>query len=108
MTEPFSIAAAGRAIDGAISRIVHDLVTPTPSTGEERDAAVRRYRVAREKTISIIRDLTQAQADFKPAPNVWSVSQNVEHLLLTEDLYRTQIQNLIALARRGGGTGIEL
>ena len=108
MSEPFSIASAGRALDGAISRIVHDLVTPAPSTGEERAAAVAKYRVAREKTISIIRDLTQAQADFKPAPNVWSISQNVEHLLLTEDLYRTQIQNLITLARRGGGRGIEL
>ena len=53
-------------------------------------------------------DLTQAQADFSAAPKVWSIGQNVEHLLLTEDLYRTQIQNLIDLARRGGKTNIDL
>jgi hypothetical protein len=108
MSEPFTLASAGRAIDGAISRIVHGLVTPDAAPAEERAAGFQQYRLAREGTISIIRNLSQVQADFKPASDSWSVSQNVEHLLLTEDLYRTQIQNLIALAKRGGDTNIEL
>jgi hypothetical protein len=108
MSEPFTLASAGRAIDGVISRLVHDLVTPALPPAEERSAAIDRYRTAREQTISIISNLTQTQADFKPAPNVWSVSQVVEHLLLTEDLYRTQIQSMIAKAKRGDGTNIDL
>ncbi len=95
MSEPFTLASAGRAIEGAISRLVHDVVTPALPPTEERTAAIARYRAAREQTISIIRDLTQTQANFKPAPEAWSVSQVVEHLLLTEDLYRTQMQNAV-------------
>jgi DinB superfamily len=108
MSDGFSLASAGRALDGAISRLVHDLVAPPPAPGEEWNTALAQYRSAREQTISIICDLTQAQADFSAAPNVWSIGQNVEHLLLTEKLYRTQIENLIDLARKGGKTNIDL
>jgi hypothetical protein len=108
MSDNFSLAAAGRALDGAISRLVHDLVAPPPPPGQEWSAALAQYRAAREETIAIIRDLSQAQADFSPAAGVWSIGQNVEHLLLTENLYRTYIQNLIDLARKGGKTDIEL
>lgn len=108
MNDDFSLSSAGRALDGALSRLVHGLVSHPAPPGEEWNAALAQYRAAREGTIAIIRDLTQAQADFTPAPKVWSIAQNVEHLLLTEDLYRTQIQILIDLARNGGKTNIEL
>jgi hypothetical protein len=108
MSEPFSLASAGRAIDGAISRMVHELVTPAAAPAQERTEALHQYRLARDGTLAIFGNLSQAQASFKPAPNVWSIGENVEHLLLTEDLYRTQIRDLIALARRGGGTNIDL
>src|SRR4051794_37469486 len=108
MSDTFSLASAGRALDGAISRLVHDLVAPPTPNGEEWNAALAQYRAAREKTIDIVRDLTQAQSDFSSAPGVWSIGQNLEHLLLTEDLYRTQIGNLIDLARKGGKTNIDL
>ena len=94
MSEPFTFGSAGRAIDGAISRLVHDVVTPAAAPAEERAAGLEQYRVARAGTIAIIRDLSPTQAQFKPAMNVWSISQNVEHLLLTEELYRTQMQRL--------------
>lgn len=108
MSDTFSIASAGRAIDGAISRLVHDLTAPPPPRGEERNRALAQYRAAREQTVALIRGLTQTQADFAPAANVWSIGQNVEHLLLTEQLYRTQMKEMIDLARKGGRTNIEL
>jgi hypothetical protein len=108
MSEGFSLAAAGRAIDGAISRLVQDLVAPPPPPGQEWNVAIAAYRAAREQTIVIIGDLTQAQADFFPGLKVWSIGQNVQHLLLTEDLYRTQIQNMIEMAKTGGKTNIDL
>jgi len=108
MSDIFSLRSAGRALDGAISRLVHGLTTAPPPPGEEWNRAIEQYRAAREETIAIIRDLTQAQADFRPALQVWSIGQNVEHLLLTESLYRRQMQNLIDLAGRGGKTDIEL
>jgi hypothetical protein len=108
MTEPFTLASAGRVIDGVVSRMVHDIVTPAAASAPERTAGLHQYRVAREGTLSIIRNLSQNQASFKPATNVWSIGEIVEHLLMTEDLYRAQIQDLIVLARRGGGTNIDL
>ena len=108
MAEPFSIAGAGRALDGAISRLVHDLTSAPPRPDEERIRALAQYRAAREGTLAIIRDLTQRQADFAPAANVWSIGENVQHLLLTEDLYRTQMRKMIEMARKGGAKNIDL
>ena len=108
MAGTFSITSAGRALDGAISRLVHDLTSAPAGPGEERTRALARYRAARDGTLAIIRDLTQAQADFSPAANVWSIGQNVQHLLLTEDLYRTQMRKMIDMARQGGATNIDL
>ena len=100
MSDTFSIASAARALDGAISRMVHDLVAPAPPPGQEWTAAAAKFRAVRERTIELIRDLTQEQADFSPAPNSWSAGQITDHLLLSEKLYRTQCQDLIALARQ--------
>jgi uncharacterized damage-inducible protein DinB len=108
MSSGFSIASLGLAIDGAISRLVHDLTSPPLPPGEERTRAIAKYRAARAGTLAIIRDLTQEQSDFFPARKVWSIGQNVQHLLLTEMLYRTQMQNLIDLAGKGGKQNIEL
>jgi hypothetical protein len=94
---------AGMAIDGAISRLVRDLTAPPLAPSEERRRAIEKFRVARETTVTIIRDLTQVQSDFSPGGKVWSIGQNVEHLLLTEKLYRTLMRNLIELARKGSG-----
>ena len=108
MSDGISLASAGRALDGAISRLVHDLIAPPAQPGQERGAAIAQYRAARERTVDIIRNLTQKQADFSPSPNVWSIGQNVEHLLLTEKFHRTQMRKLIDLAGKGSGTNIDL
>jgi hypothetical protein len=105
MSELFSAASLGMAIDGAISRLVHDLTSPQLAPREELERAIARYRAAREETLAIIQDLTQAHADFFPDTKAWSIGQNVEHLLLTEKLYRTLMQKLIDLAIRDGGHG---
>jgi hypothetical protein len=108
MSDTFFLVSAGRALDGAVSRLVHGLTAPPPPPGEEWNAAIGHYRAARETTAAIICDLSQEQADFAPANKVWSIGQNVEHLLLTETLYRTQMRNMIDLAQKGGRTNIEL
>jgi uncharacterized damage-inducible protein DinB len=104
----FSIASTGRAIDGAISRLVHDFTSPPLPPAAELSRAIAGFRAARERTLAIIQNVTQVQADFFPAKKVWSVGQIVQHLLLTEDLYRTQMQKLIDLASKGGKRNIEL
>jgi len=104
----FSLASAARLVDGAVSRFVNDLIAPPPAPGREFSAALAKYSAARDCTVALIADLTQEQSDFFPGPGVWSIGQNVEHLLLTERLYCTQFRNLIALARKGGDTNLAL
>lgn len=108
MSDAFSIGSAGRALDGIISRLVHDLTTPPLPFDQQRVQALSRFRGAREGTITIIRDLTQRQADFIPAPKAWSIGQNVQHLLLTEDLYREKMRTMIEMARKGKEKNIDL
>jgi hypothetical protein len=108
MSDGFSISTAARALDGAVSRLVHDLVAPPPHPGEEWRSALARFRAVRDKTLAMVRILTQKQIDFSPADGVWSIGQNIDHLLLSEKLYRTQIHRLIALAREGKATNIDI
>lgn len=108
MSDAFSIESAGRALDGIISRLVHDLTTPPLPFDQQRIHALARFRAAREGTIAIIRDLTQEQADFTPVPKSWSIGQNVQHLLLTEDLYRAKMRAMIEMARKGKEKNIDL
>jgi uncharacterized damage-inducible protein DinB len=58
-------------------------------------------RSARARTLAMIAGLTQAQMDFSPAPGKWSIGELVDHLLLSEQLYREQIAQLIELKKAG-------
>lgn len=111
MNDRLSVSSVGMAIDGAVSRLFRDLTSPRlPAVVEqnrEHHRAIAKYRAARAQTLVIIRDLTQTQADFSPAAKVWSTGQNVEHLILTEKLYRAQMRKLIDLARKGGRHGVK-
>jgi DinB superfamily len=55
----------------------------------------------REETLSLAASLTQVQADFRPAPGRWSAGEILDHLILSEKLYRQLISELIALAKAG-------
>jgi uncharacterized damage-inducible protein DinB len=108
MSDGFSISTAARALDGVVSRLVHDLVAPPPHPGEEWHSALARFHGVRDKTTAMLRVLTQKQIDFPPAEGAWSIGQIVDHLLLSEKLYRTQIEKLIAMAREGKETTIHI
>ncbi len=105
MNDRFSASSLGMTIDGAISRFLHDLTSPRRASGADHNPALARLRSARAQTLAIIQHLTQAQADFTPGAKVWSVGQNVEHLILSENLYRAQMRKLIDLARKAGRQG---
>jgi hypothetical protein len=105
---PFYPSSLSQAIDGAISRVVHGIVTPGQLPEQELKVAIREFSEVRERTLELVSDVTPAQAAFKPKPKVWSVGENLDHLLLTEQNYRAQMRRLIDLARAGKGTSINL
>jgi DinB family protein len=55
-----------------------------PTTSEERDFAAKHLRESRERFFQTVRGLTAEQLNYKPAPDRWSVGQNLEHVVLVE------------------------
>jgi hypothetical protein len=64
-----ALAAAG---DGAM----------TPA---ERSYLIEQLEISKKNMLASIEGLTEAQWKFKPAPNVWSVAECAEHIVLAED-----------------------
>jgi len=58
-------------------------------------------QAARNGTLSMTTGLSQVQMDFSPGVGVWSVGEILDHLLLTDQIYRHEIAQLIDLARTG-------
>ena len=58
----------------------------------DRDGAVsdslRLFTRVRSGTIRLVDGVTEEQAGYMPGPDAWSVAQILDHLLLTEALYR--------------------
>jgi uncharacterized damage-inducible protein DinB len=107
MSEPdrqsFS-AGALRMIDGAIS----GLVRATLSTPANLVSEVDRFRLIREKTLSLLGGLSESQAAWTSRQGTWSIAQIADHLLRSEELYRTQFNRLIAVALQGKSTSIQI
>jgi hypothetical protein len=55
-------------------------------TPEERRSACRYLRQSRQALQNVVQGLSDDQWNFKPAPEAWSVAENVEHLVLVEQM----------------------
>ena len=88
--------------------------TMTMGVGQRADRnsaianALRSFAEVRGATMRMVAGLTSDQASFTPGAGGWSVAQNLDHLLLTEALYRGQIRKLLDLAREGKKTNIDV
>jgi hypothetical protein len=65
-------AALAAAADGAM-------------TSAERSFLLEQLEASKKNMLASIEGLTDAQWRFKPAPNVWSVAECAEHIVLAED-----------------------
>ena len=66
------------------------------------DEWLDRHRVSREQTLELVRGTSQAQLDFRPAIDQWSIGEVLDHVALAEDRIRTEIQTAIEQVRAGG------
>jgi len=62
---------------------------------------LRLLEATREATLRQTAHLTPEQASRRPSPQAWSVAEVLEHLLISETLYREMIARLIGLYRSG-------
>src|SRR5262245_22020795 len=59
------------------------------------------FATTRARTLNMVRDLSQAEADARPAPGRWSVGEVLDHLVLAERFFRGEVRQLVGLARAG-------
>ncbi len=54
-------------------------------TKEERERAITDLQATRKLFLESVAGLSEAQWNFKPAPEVWSVAEAAEHIAVSED-----------------------
>jgi uncharacterized damage-inducible protein DinB len=64
-------------------------------------ADLAQLREVRNRTLEMTEGLSQAQADFSPGYNIWSIGEILDHLLLSEQTNRNEIAQLIELGKSG-------
>lgn len=66
-------------------------------TESERERALKYLAETRNGVTDAVKGLSEAQLNFKPAPDRWSVGETLEHIALTEGLFvqsiRPQLEN---------------
>jgi hypothetical protein len=58
---------------------------PQGLTKEERELAINDLQATRKLFLDSVAGLSEAQWNFKPAPDVWSVAEVAEHIAVSED-----------------------
>ncbi|MBI4877408.1 MAG: DinB family protein [Acidobacteria bacterium] len=66
-----------------------------PLSRGERDRAMSELHATRKRLLDAIASLSEAQWKFKPAPEVWSIAQIADHLVVSEAELFGMIQNKI-------------
>jgi hypothetical protein len=60
----------------------------------EQQSVVENLRKSHEGLISAVSGLSEAQLNFKPEPDAWSIANIVEHLAIIEDLVAWRLSQL--------------
>src|SRR5260370_28774793 len=73
-------------------------------TQAEKDKALQYLETTKKNVLEATKGLSEAQWNFKPAPDRWSVAQAVEHIGVAEGFIRAMLQAkmMIAPAVDGG------
>src|SRR5579864_8724945 len=61
----------------------------------ERSFLIEQLEKSKKDFLASIADVTAAQWKFKPAPEVWSVAECAEHIILAEDYLRGAAQGML-------------
>jgi len=67
-------------------------------TPEERNRAVKYLEKTRDEVLQATKGLSDAQWNFKPAPDRWSVAEIIEHIAATEDSLMDNVRNKVMKA----------
>ncbi len=84
------------------------LVSPAlraqPLTREDRAKAVKYLEKTRAGVFAATKGLSEAQWNFKPAPDRWSVAEVTEHIAAAEDFIRDNVEQKVMKAPPRAGS----
>ncbi len=70
-------------------------------TQAEKDKALQYLETTKKSVLEATKGLSEAQWNFKPAPDRWSVAQVTEHIAAAEDFIRGMLKEKIMMAPAG-------
>jgi len=73
-------------------------------TQAEKDRALQYLESTKKGVLDATKGLSEAQWNFKPAPDRWSVAQVMEHIAAAEDFIRGMVKEKVMTAPAGDAT----
>ena len=70
-------------------------------TQAEKDRALQYLETTKKNVLEATKGLSEAQWNFKPAPDRWSVAQVMEHIAAAEDFIRDLVKEKVMMAPAG-------
>jgi len=70
-------------------------------TPAEKDRALQYLESTKKNVLEATKGLSEAQWNFKPAPDRWSVAQVMEHIAAAEDFIRGMVKEKLMMAPAG-------
>jgi hypothetical protein len=74
------------------------------ATPEDKEKALKYLETTKQGVLDSVKGLSEAQWNFKPAPDRWSVAQVMEHIATAEDFIRTADKENVMKAPAGDAT----
>jgi len=75
--------------------------SPQEVTQAEKDKALQYLETTKKNVLDATRGLSEAQWNFKPAPDRWSVAQVMEHIAAAEDFIRGLVKEKVMMGPAG-------
>src|SRR5438132_3494838 len=70
-------------------------------TQAEKDKALQYLETTKKNVLESTKGLSEAQWNFKPAPERWAVAQVMEHIAAAEDFIRGMVKDKVMMAPAG-------
>ena len=64
-------------------------------TDEEREFTADHMRDTKERLLTVVKGLSEAQLNFKSSPESWSIAECVEHLAISEEMIGGMLQGAL-------------
>src|SRR5882762_9351518 len=77
-------------------------------TQAEKDKALQYLETTKKNVLEATKGLSEAQWNFKPAPDRWSVAQVMEHIAASEDFIRDNLLKEKVMVSPSGPPGRDL